>query len=386
MTAPLCIKLRCASWAQLESIHRRDLSRGSLFLKTANPPLVGTKVRVDITLPSATVIVLTGEVGTHFAASTSRAQGVDVALDPIPPSAMWIIENALQSEHRIRNSAGQTAGVDAAAPAESMTDGDNIVGAEQELLTALSSELESLRKMNPFQVLGVGYESGDADVRNAFADLTKRYHPDRFARYQSEQLRRLAAEIFILIRDAYRRLGDSHARASAQSAAGYSSSPRPMPLPRAQTAPVPPVPISRVTKMPEIASLAPAKPIAKPSVIPSLAPPIAPASTPAATTNPVTAHSIEALIDANQFIQAKTALQGMLKANPLDKTARAALELCEGMMALEARDRLEAAQRFEAVLEIDPSNERAARELADMRRLATNERKGLLTKLMNKKD
>ena len=58
----------------------------------------------------------------------------------------------------------------------------------------------------------------------------------------------------------------------------------------------------------------------------------------------------------------------------------------KGLLALVARDRLEAAQRFEAALEIDPSNERAARELADMRRQATNERKGLLSRLMGKKD
>ena len=59
---------------------------------------------------------------------------------------------------------------------------------------------------------------------------------------------------------------------------------------------------------------------------------------------------------------------------------------CEGLRALAARDRLEAAQRFEAALEIDPSNERAARELAEMRRQATNERKGLLSRLMGKKE
>jgi hypothetical protein len=53
---------------------------------------------------------------------------------------------------------------------------------------------------------------------------------------------------------------------------------------------------------------------------------------------------------------------------------------------LNQRDRLEAAQRFEAALEIDPSNERAARELAEMRRQATNERKGLLSRLMGKKE
>ena len=71
---------------------------------------------------------------------------------------------------------------------------------------------------------------------------------------------------------------------------------------------------------------------------------------------------------------------------PGDRQARAGIELSEGLRALAQRDRLEAAQRFESVLEIDPTNERAARELADMRRLATNERKGLLSRLMGKKE
>jgi len=76
----------------------------------------------------------------------------------------------------------------------------------------------------------------------------------------------------------------------------------------------------------------------------------------------------------------------MAKKTPADRTFRAGIELCEGLKSLALRDRLEAAQRFEAALEIDPSNERAARELAEMRRLATNERKGLLTRLMGKKE
>ena len=76
----------------------------------------------------------------------------------------------------------------------------------------------------------------------------------------------------------------------------------------------------------------------------------------------------------------------LAKRQPQDRTYRAGIELCEGLQALAQRDRLEAAQRFEAALELDPSNERAARELADMRRQATNERKGLLSRLMGKKE
>ena len=42
--APLSIKLRCASWQQLATIYKRDLSRGSMFLKASTQPAIGTLV------------------------------------------------------------------------------------------------------------------------------------------------------------------------------------------------------------------------------------------------------------------------------------------------------------------------------------------------------
>jgi thioredoxin-like negative regulator of GroEL len=96
--------------------------------------------------------------------------------------------------------------------------------------------------------------------------------------------------------------------------------------------------------------------------------------------------ALEALIDEGKLEEAMTGYRVLAKKSPQDRGARAGIELVEGLRALGQRDRLEAAQRFESALEIDPSNERAARELADMRRQATNERKGLLSRLMGKKE
>jgi Tfp pilus assembly protein PilF len=95
---------------------------------------------------------------------------------------------------------------------------------------------------------------------------------------------------------------------------------------------------------------------------------------------------IEDLMDQGKFDEAIVAYKIASKKNPNDRASRAGVEVAEGLRAISQRDRLEAAQRFEAALEMDPSNERAARELADMRRQATNERKGLLTRLMGKKE
>jgi len=495
-TGPLSIKLRCASWQQLATIYKRDLSRGSMFLKAGTPPPLGTEVRIDLTLPSASVIVLTGVVERHVT-DPQRGDGVELKLAPLPASSVWMIESALASESKRRNTpaaAVPAAGAPApTGPVPALGDSQDVISAEQDLIKALLSEAESLRKLNPFLVLGVGYEASDADVRAAFGELTKRYHPDLFARYESAELRQVAAEIFILIRDAYRKLGDESGRAQALAALGRPAAPRAIPLraptpppvpikpPRAQTHPIgsapPPAPIPRIVKTPDppkaildgtptarpgetppipTAAVPPKAVIdatptvrpgeatptvrpgeATPTVRPGESAPPQPASTrsqpiptapiqpaktpptgfPRAGTEPVWRNTpsqgvapvpattpapgtvpppqaepkqsedpIEEMLDQGKFDDAIVAYKIASKKNPGDRAARAGIEVAEGVRAIAMRDRLEAAQRFEAALEIDPSNERAARELADMRRQATNERKGLLTRLMGKKE
>src|SRR3954449_13061115 len=95
----LSIKLRCASWHQLATIYKRDLSHGTMFLRAATPPAVGTGVRIDLALPSGTVIALDGVVAGHVQ-DPQRGSGVELALSPILESSIWLIESALASEPR----------------------------------------------------------------------------------------------------------------------------------------------------------------------------------------------------------------------------------------------------------------------------------------------
>ena len=489
----LSIKLRCTSWQQLATIYRRDLSRGSMFLKAANQPPLGTQVKIDLELPSATVLELNGIIAQHVV-DPQRGTGVELKLEALPTKTVWLIESALAAENKVRTQTGAVATPDSGraatsneAPGDSATaiaEGKNVAAAEQELIRALEAEAESLRKLNPFLVLGVGYETTDADVRAAFGELTKRYHPDRFARYQSTKLRQIAAEIFILIRDAYRKLADQASRqqlratvagqravAPAQSTrralpgepASSNGNPmtslRSIPTPpigipsrivtqpiakvavppprnerpdRADATPVPgPLPVKPPTPTPPpsapldqptkpghydaptnqssqsaaIASTQLARPseppanlverkstrtpvitaLMTPSEVPAIdATPRRPTTSPVAEISDSSAQ--EQLIDEGKLEEALASYRALAKKNPQDRAARGGIELVEGLKASAARDRLEAAQRFEAALELDPSNERAARELADMRRHATNERKGLLSRLMGKKE
>src|SRR6187431_2874738 len=94
----LRIKLRCTSWQQLATIYQRDLSRGTMFLKASQPPPIGTPMQIDLTLPSASVIELTGVIERHVA--DQRGTGVELALAPIADGSIWMIESALASEQR----------------------------------------------------------------------------------------------------------------------------------------------------------------------------------------------------------------------------------------------------------------------------------------------
>src|SRR6476619_3297302 len=102
--AALSIKLRCASWQQLATIYKRDLSRGSMFLKATNQPPVGTIVKIDLELPSASVIELQGTIVKHVV-DPQRGTGVDLQLEPLPTKSVWMIENALAAETKVRAAA-----------------------------------------------------------------------------------------------------------------------------------------------------------------------------------------------------------------------------------------------------------------------------------------
>jgi tetratricopeptide (TPR) repeat protein len=369
-SSPITVRLRCASWEQLEAIHRRDLSRGALFLRSANRPPIDTPISVHLSLPSGTLIILAGAIHAHVPEGGlgGRGPGVEIALEAIPASTMWLIESALKA-HRQAGASPAGRGEDRNSASDepappSIEAGAPVADAEDELVSALEEELQALRRMNPFQVLGLAPDAGDQDVRNAFAALSKRYHPDKYARYDSRAARDLAAEIFILIRDACRALHAGPARELASAAVGGTGTQR------------------KVAPPPDAERTSPAPPASAAEPGSTAAPQGEEITTPSATRHA----RANALLDEGRYDEALTLFGLAARRDPHDRDAVLGVELAEGLKALAARDRLEAAQRFEAVLELDPDNERAARGLTEIRRQATEERKHFLSRLLGDKE
>ncbi len=338
--APLAIKLRCTSWEQLAALVERDLSRGAMFMRAQAPPPKGTPMRIELTLPSGSVVPLEGAVGDRV--TGPRGSGIDVTLVPLPHSVMWVIESALAA-------AGKKPQQPAPEPVAEQE--PEAAVAEEELVAALEAELEAMRNLNAHQVLGVDYEADEDVVRHAFGQLSKKYHPDRFARYESERARMMAGEIFILIREAYRRLSDPVLRERGRAATDRGLA-RPA-SPRAST----------------VAGVAPPPPPA-----PDLA------ATSTAPTDDADRH-----LEAGRWSEARVAYEAVLRGKPGDRFARVGREIAHGLELLAAGDRDGACARFDAALEADPLNERAARELAAARRASTESRKGALGKLLGRK-
>lgn len=79
-----------------------------------------------------------------------------------------------------------------------------------QIIADLHAELFELQQRDDLGVLGLDQTADDEAVRLAYLELSKRYHPHRFARYRSAEASRIASEIYVCVQAAYGRLSGSH--------------------------------------------------------------------------------------------------------------------------------------------------------------------------------
>jgi hypothetical protein len=74
---------------------------------------------------------------------------------------------------------------------------------ERVLLDQLRAEQRALEGKTPWEVLGISQGADSNEVRRAFFDASKRYHPHLFARYRDPEIKRIVTELFIAHKRAY---------------------------------------------------------------------------------------------------------------------------------------------------------------------------------------
>ena len=79
-----------------------------------------------------------------------------------------------------------------------------------QIVAELTVQLFELQRSDDFEVLGIDRTADDEALRLAYLELSKRYHPHRFAKHRSAEVSRLANEIYVCVQAAYGRLSGSH--------------------------------------------------------------------------------------------------------------------------------------------------------------------------------
>ena len=321
------VKVRCDNWDRVVSLYTQNISRGGMFLKTENPPAIGSELTVALLLPDGRALDLAATVAhvvsPERAKMDKRTAGMGIFFTPLSDAQREIVEEILE---QVRGSGppgddnpSAPRGVPAIKESSKPTveaipepQDDEVSGAYDKidalddeaakLLVALEAELGRLRECRPWEVLGVAPDASDDDIAAAYRMLCKRYHPDVFAQWHAQEVRSVASDCFIMIKKANERLQalrrvqpkrPTPPRPVAQPAPVTPRAPRPQSVPMAAAGPRPeatPQPVRRVAE-PVVVARAPqqtTRPAHSFSVPQSLAPGARPQAAPGAPPRPKT--------------------------------------------------------------------------------------------------
>jgi len=369
------LKVKCATWDQVEAFYARKVhSDGRLPMRVPFAAHVGDRVSLALQLPGGLVVSIDGDVIEAEPAADGKR------------SAMVLAVHGMTAELRQRLAAlvedgragGQSSGelvpppsdeppaaqpadvpVDERVPPPSPIEAEAVSPEERGVFAALETDLRDVREGAAHEVLGVAWDAGVADVRGAYFGLTKRYHPDIYARYRSRPILDMAQEIFILVNRAYDRMRDAAVEAGAGIVAGpallphsgwlvadfadlgeQADKPKPAPLPAKR---------SRAESSPGIltglfAEAAGTDPDAA-----------ADPGAQAIDSDDDVLDQARALLAAEEHDNARSLLAGALKRSPRNRSLRALYYVAFGRKLMAEGDGVKAIAQFEAAIAHDRS-------------------------------
>ena len=258
--------IQCEIWGHAVELQTKDISLGGAFIQTGSPPPLYSGLEIGFRGPDGSSVRVEGRVA-HIvsperAGVESRPFGFGVEFKRLAPEQTRTIQTIIDAARRCespkqvqaQNKSG-TADVShvvkriepaARQPAAATKPSAN----EDDVLQRLRGELASLREKNCFGVLDLDSSADVSRTRAAFLRVSKEYHPDLYARFANREIRSVATEIFIILKQAYGKLSDEVSidrykksmGKPAVSVGRQESAPPP-----ASAAPVSPKPASRMS-------------------------------------------------------------------------------------------------------------------------------------------
>jgi hypothetical protein len=409
------LKVKCPTWDHVESFYARKVKEGnSLSARVPFHPHVGEVVTIALELPDELVIAIESEVLETAPAPDGRKAAVKMRLTGLTPSVRGRLESLVAEARRQRSVSGPRprpetppvpqvlpppepvdAPVDELVESPVMPTAAQVPAKDRPVFVSLEGELKRMREAAANEVLGVKWDASVEEIRGAYFTLTRRLHPDVYARHRSPAIQFISSELFIHINRAYDRMRDAAVASGSAIAPGPALLPHrgwlaefddiggqapaparatPPPPPGAKRAGPPPLPPDAKSRKtapqvpltseglfddegtrPESRAAAPEPPVAATAV--------AQADVPAAQM----VIDARALIAEGEHEKAREILIGVLRREPRNRTARSLYHLCSAEILLVAGKAVEATTQLEVAAAHDANCEEVRAALARAR-------------------
>jgi len=254
-----------------------------------------------------------------------------------------------------------------------------VAGLDEARARSVLADMQDRLARDPSAALGIAAGATVEDVRTAFLELTKQFHPVRFGR-MAVDVQKMANEVFLSLRAAH----DALAKALRRQTGPLPRIPAPTP---AQATPLV-VPANGSGRTGQTAALRPAPrpagdatgeraPVQPPARLP-LRPPVPPAPASRPPVRPVVAapappappprdeNAVIDLLARQQWDQAKTALHQLLARDPSSKRIKALMCYARGREAQLDRRVDDARVELQDALDLDPDLQLAKTALTEL--------------------
>ena len=206
----LPVRIRVPTWEQLEVLYTRDISRGGMFLKTTQVLPVKSRARLVLRIPSGDTIELEAEV-VHL--RKEGVEGMGLRFLPMKPDVMLRLETLLgdakeescdtEEDESLRGETQQpiacTASTSSYVPKKYNLDEPEGCA----ILEKLVAKLILLKRQSPREILGVEPDATKLEIRQAYEELVREFHPRRNAATRNPERMRVCRELVDLVRQAY---------------------------------------------------------------------------------------------------------------------------------------------------------------------------------------
>ncbi len=263
--APRSLVLKCPTWDHVESFYARKVKDGGeLNARVPFQPEQGEIITLALELPDELVIAIDAEVEQSVPASDGKKSAVRLRVVGLTAAVRGRLEGLVAEARRERDEAaagdarlrhpsnappasgaararsgsspppvpaptGETippppnpvdAPVDELIAAPVSPSADRVPADARTVFEELQAELDRVREAPAHEVLGVRWDAAASEIRRAYFELTKRLHPDGFARHRSPAIQQLARDVFIHVNRAYDRMRDAAVASGSAIAAG----------------------------------------------------------------------------------------------------------------------------------------------------------------------